>query len=683
MQTALAAATKRPALTVTCEDHIQHFASYQTPAGGDALNAACIAADNSIVRCYVSRQGFTSTINVQRITDPTVAAQWTPWTALAFGNGNCFQDGGAAISKWPDNSLHIYVQQGTGGNAIWNWYSTDNGVTWAGPGVIASPPGGALCKGIGSAGNNDVFFLYDVFGGEAMGCCIYSAGAWSAIKTWPYAPLQAGNGLAPVWVPAQGHYYIPHSDGYGLYAVYFDGVATWNGTPTYIAPATSTAIGRLYPTIFYDASSGLYSLTVCEYDSGFLTGTVYQYPRVRQSFDLVHWSNGFILHPMTAEYGATLLSLPVPYTGSAGARTYIVTMYNIFSAPMYSQANTAQYLDISNAILSYTRHEQIGKAAKLTLLLDNASGQYNALINVGNGGPYTPIGKNTTIKLSEGYYTGTPPITKDVVLVGTYRISNVVFERTPEANYILIVADDMTKNLDLESRYQMTYTNQTLLFLVQEVCARGGIFSFAFNANIGTQQTQVIPTFTLKAGQTYRKALNELCQTYGLVYFLEQNETLFFTELTSGDPSIWSYTPEWEVVHFGTAETRSNHIIVSGKPPVGGQVGSLTIAEAYDDVNARDTNIERLIHYVDSKLVTVAECQLKANFLLAQEQRSQTVDSFVVPNNPALMLADVVTITDGAAHGSGQSGKVRLDGITVRYDAQKAEYSLTASAEGV
>lgn len=42
--------------------------------------------------------------------------------------------------------------------------------------------GGALTKGIGSAGNNDVFFLYDVIGGEAIGCSFFS-GTWSALKT--------------------------------------------------------------------------------------------------------------------------------------------------------------------------------------------------------------------------------------------------------------------------------------------------------------------------------------------------------------------------------------------------------------------------------------------------------------------------------------------------------------------
>jgi hypothetical protein len=104
LTTALNSVTRRPALTLTIEDHVIHYAAYQNPGTGDALHDACIASDNSIVRCYVSRNSFTSTCYVQRITDPTVASQWSTWTALSGSTNIMFQDGGIAISKWPDNS---------------------------------------------------------------------------------------------------------------------------------------------------------------------------------------------------------------------------------------------------------------------------------------------------------------------------------------------------------------------------------------------------------------------------------------------------------------------------------------------------------------------------------------------------------------------------------------------------
>ncbi|HZR41065.1 MAG TPA: hypothetical protein VFB12_13155, partial [Ktedonobacteraceae bacterium] len=80
--TALNNVTRRPALTLTIEDHVVHYASYQTPGTTDAWNDACIASDNSIIRVQVTRSGFTSNFQVQRITDPTQSAQWSSWTTL-------------------------------------------------------------------------------------------------------------------------------------------------------------------------------------------------------------------------------------------------------------------------------------------------------------------------------------------------------------------------------------------------------------------------------------------------------------------------------------------------------------------------------------------------------------------------------------------------------------------------
>src|SRR5579863_1698978 len=183
--TALDSTSRVPSLTLTVEDHVMHFATYQTPATADAWNDACIASDNSLIRCYVSRGGFASTCYVQRITDPSVPAQWSTWTALPGSSGVVFQDGGIAASNNPGgpNTLRVFAQRGTGGNQIYNWYSTDNGQTWSGPATVVTPPGGALTKGIGSAGNNDLFFLYDVIGGEAMGNSFYTS-SWSAMTTW-------------------------------------------------------------------------------------------------------------------------------------------------------------------------------------------------------------------------------------------------------------------------------------------------------------------------------------------------------------------------------------------------------------------------------------------------------------------------------------------------------------------
>ena len=676
LTTALNSTTRVPAITLTVEDHVVHYASYQTPNTADAWNDLCITSDNSIIRVQVTRGGggFTSTFQYQRIPDPTVAAQWSTWTTFSGGSGNMFEDAGCAVSN-SSGTLRAFAQRGTGGNQLWAWYSSDNGQTWSGPNVVVTPPGGALIKGMGSAGNNDIFFLYDVLGGESMGCSFYT-GTWSALNTWTLPPIAGGAGVAVVW--ANPNYTVIYSDGFTLAScLYNSSSSTWSSSST-IAPATSTAIARYVPRI--TLADGLYTLTCIESDSGILTGSVYSYPRMRQSADLVHWSNGMILHDITCTYGAIAFKLPTPHTGSAGSRYYIAAMPAVYSALTFQISHPIQYLDVSASVLSYQRLEQSDKPARLEVLLDNARGQYNNLVTLGNN--YQPIGLNSSLVLSEGYKTGSPPNMPDVVKVGTYHLEQIYVVRSPQEDHLLLVGLDLTRNLDLISRYQITYTNETLGYLVSEMCARGGLFSASLPGT--SQMSQIIPSFVLQAGQTYRHALDELCTTYGLVYFLDEAETLQFRELSTSDPSVWSYQPEVELVSFGNNDQRANHIIVSGKPPTGGLSGTLTTAESYDDANLHLVGVERLLHHVDPKLTTTTQCAQKASFLLLQEQRVQAIYTVTIPLNPALQLFDGITITDSAAPtGSGRSATCRIGHLLAHFDAQHGIDELQLVLEGM
>ncbi len=678
LDTALTAAlnstTRRPSITLTVEDHVVHYAPYQTPGTADALNDACVASDNSIIRVQVTRNGFASSFQVQRITDPTNAIQWSSWTTLPGASVTMFQDGGCTVSN-SYGTLRAFAQRGTGGSNIFAWTSTNNGVTWTGPVTVLTPPGGALLKGIGSAGNNDVFFLYDVSGGEAIGCSFYATGSWSSLTTWTLATIAGGAGLAVTWNGTL--YTIVYSNSYALATCTFTpATTTWN-SGVLIAAATSTAIGRVAPRLSF--ANGIYTLTSIEFDSGLLTGSVYSYPRMRQSVDLVHWSSGMIMHDLPSNYGVVLVSLPTPASGSAGPRTYLASLSTVYSASMFQSTNTAQALDISNTIVSYQRVEQSGKPARLEVIVDNAQGALNSFVTTST--TYQPIGLNASLVLNEGYRVGTPPTTNDTIKVGVYHIEQIHFVRSPVENHLLLIGRDLSRNLDLITRYQNVYSNQTLGFLITEVCAGAGLFSVMLPTT--SQVSQLVPSFVLQAGSSYRNALNELCTTYGLSYFLDQNEVMQFRELSVSDSSVWSYQPEIEAVSFGSDDQRANHIVVSGKPPLAGLLGALTTAEAYDDANLHMVGVERLLHHVDPKLTTITQCSQKAAFLLAQEVRSNIMHTVTVPLNPALQLLDSITLTDGIApRGSGQQATCRIIHIAIHYDAQNSLDEMQLTLEG-
>ncbi len=341
---AVNAKNRRPYISCTIEDHINHLQSSVSASNSDAYSDCVIANDGSIIRVRVTRNGFASNAQWQRITNPATGSQWTTWNTFSGGSGNIFQDASCAISN-NSGTLNAYFQRGDN-QALINWYSTD-GYTWSGPGTVLTPPSSALIKGISAAGNADVFFQYDVSGGEAIGCSFYSSG-WSSIHAWTLAAAQSANGLAVYWDGSV--YWIAYSDGYALKECTCNSSASaWTALPD-IASADSTAMTRISPRIA--KFDNLYNLICVEADSGFLTGSVYSYPRVRQSADLLHWSNGRIMQDVSSTYGVNLLEVTPP---SASRAVYVLSaMSGIQLNNDYQTSDTSEYLDVSSKIELYS-----------------------------------------------------------------------------------------------------------------------------------------------------------------------------------------------------------------------------------------------------------------------------------------------------------------------------------------
>src|SRR5579863_61135 len=97
MQTIINGHTKRPAISMSIEDHNEHLVQYENPNVGDGWNDWCLTGDNAIMRCYVDRvsgtSAFTRTFYYQKVTDPTVASQWSTWTEFPSAHHIIFQDG--------------------------------------------------------------------------------------------------------------------------------------------------------------------------------------------------------------------------------------------------------------------------------------------------------------------------------------------------------------------------------------------------------------------------------------------------------------------------------------------------------------------------------------------------------------------------------------------------------------
>ncbi|GAC1363797.1 MAG: hypothetical protein NVSMB44_21730 [Ktedonobacteraceae bacterium] len=674
---AVNSATHRPYVTLSAEDHIVHFGQFLVTSGNaDSLCDMGVMSDGSIIRVRVTRgtSGLQQSFQWQRISDPTNAAQWQSWTTFGGGSANMFQDGGCALMH-NGALLLAFAQQGSGGNALWSWQSNDGGQTWsATPATVLTLPGNVFIKGIASSGNNDCFFLYDVSGGQAIGATFLSS-TWSPLQTWTLPTLSGSSGLAVAW--QNNLYTLVYSDGYSLKACTTNNSATsWTTLPD-VATTTSTAIARFAPHLAY--IDGRYNLICVEADNGQLTGSVYAYPRVRQSTDLLHWSSGYILQEMPGATGTCFAKCTPP--GSGRARYVVACMQRIEFDSDFQSSDNSRYLDLSANILAYQRSEEIGRPGKMTLNLDNSHSSLTPFVAT-YGSSYQSIGLNTTLALGEGYKTGNPPGTPEAIGVAKYRIKQIIFERSPELSQIHIEAEDLSSLLDEVNRYQVSYSNQSLSWMLSDVCARAGLFSLALPTT--QQMNTAVLNFILHAGQKYRQALDELCRVGWLEYFLDQNETLQFRELSSSDSPVWSYAPEIATLTLGSADQRANHVIVIGKPPGDGFFGSITNGEAYDTTHMHTAGLERLLINSDPKLTTSSLCASKAAFILQQEQRDQVAHSITVPANPALQLLDVIAISDQPlALGTGKSTSARIYHSEVHFQPALGQYDMKLSMEGI
>src|SRR5580765_4252879 len=101
LTTAVGSKNRRPYVTCTIEDHINHLQQSVSASSSDGYNDCCIAADGSIIRVRLTRGGnaFQQTAQWQRITDPTNSSQWTTWNTFAGSTNVMFQDGGCAVSQ--------------------------------------------------------------------------------------------------------------------------------------------------------------------------------------------------------------------------------------------------------------------------------------------------------------------------------------------------------------------------------------------------------------------------------------------------------------------------------------------------------------------------------------------------------------------------------------------------------
>ncbi|MFI5269860.1 MAG: hypothetical protein ACHQ7M_20980 [Chloroflexota bacterium] len=323
---------------------------------------------------------------------------------------------------------------------------------------------------------------------------------------------------------------------------------------------------------------------------------------------------------------------------------------------MYTAGDASRNTDMSAQLLSYERKESLLRAGEYKVSVSNQGGQYNAAPG---------LARNGTLILNEGYVTAAGT---EVVNVATALVEHWYFTRAPGENELLIVALDQSRWLEVEAPLLLTYKNRAVLWLAMEIAARAGVFQLFWPGT--PSMGEVVASFAIQAGQTWRQALHRLVDVYGLEYVVRADGSLVLHDPSESIVSVWTWQNEIESAQLGQADLEANHIRVFAQ---GDQ------SEAWDYAAAEASSLERYRHIVDRAIGSNAQAAVRAANELLLEQRKASGGEIHVPINPGLELLDVVTVVDSAIN---VNQAYRCQAIAAEMDVLHATFDMTLQLTG-
>mgnify|MGYP001332726217 CR=1 FL=1 len=650
---AVSATGRQPVAQVRLADDKEHYTLLRQDTSAKLVDgcAACTAADGSLVRAALFDNGAAGTADlmVQRITDPTQSSQWTSWILLV--SASCEASQPISLSLNPGNVLRLFYADGPSAGATLKVFeSTTNGASWSSPGTVYA--GASSFFYLASAGNDDLFACRNsAIGVWDVQFFKKSSGVWQPPATWSLGTLSSMYGIAAAW---NGSAYLIalsawYTSGISIEAYQFDGASVWADL-NFVVPLDASNLGFQFRLPNVQLADGLFRLTYVEHDDGAVDGTIYERYRLTNSLDFVHWSCGPPASPqtLTSAQGA-------PFAKAFGSY-YVTTPTYTFSWPVYSATDASRNTDMSAQLLSYARTEALLRAGEYQLTISNQNGQYNAAPG---------LVRNGTLLLNEGYVTSAGT---EAVNVATASIEHWHFNRAPGENELVIVARDQSRWLDDEAPLLFGYTNRTVLWLAIEIAARAGLFQVFWPGTAA--MSQVIASFGIQPGQTWRQALHRLIDAYGLEYIVRADGALVLHDPGESVSSSWTWQNEVLAGQWATADLAANHVRVFSQSVQG---------EAWDYVTAEAVGLERYRHVVDRMLSSNTQAQLRAANELLLEQRKLRGGELHVPLNPGLEVLDVVTVID-AATSTNQT--YRCHGVEANADVLRGEFEMHLTLTG-
>ena len=634
---AVDAPARQPAMQFTLRDAAHHYALSHSDPRPAAANACFVDTSGALWRVDVSTERgiVAATVSYQRITDPSLASQWTAWTPLQTRVTGA---AGVAVGELPNGDVMVvYVTFTT----VYRRTSSDGGTTWGAPETLWNA--GRIVRALCYGGNGSIFLATDKSGGGVTVHRLYeSEGNWQADE-WTHGTFSACGGIGGTWDGTAWHLAlslwggVPGTTGTSIMACRTDGT-TWDPlTPIARVDDSTTRRNLLSPTV--ERWEQAFRVTYLERDHGIVSGLNFG----RWRYCTAHtWGIFSEATPVEDE----------SFTGFWWLRQdathyWLVNQETAHLYGGYAATNPEQFQDVTARVLDFRWEEEANETSNARLVLDDADRVLDERLG-------TTLRAGVTLDVQAGYVTGngvdTAPMAKLVVQDVTI---------LPDST-VRVEAADASVHARRRVAQTWAYSGRTLRALLAEAWYRAGALRMSDDGD--SRFARILPAFALHAGQRWQTMADRLTTLDGLWWRIEPDGTVH-CRFTGGDQTTWTYTGR-EFAGAWQRRNGINHVLVQGTGVLG---------EAWDWDAVRSLGVAQTALVTDSQLTQATDCQSRAEAVLAEARRGNNAYSVDVPYNPALQTGDVVDFqTPGFTHG-----KLRIARISHRFTPQEAEFTMT------
>ncbi|MCC7361229.1 MAG: hypothetical protein IT317_17215 [Anaerolineales bacterium] len=575
-----------------------------------------------------------NTVDIQKVTDPTVSSQWTTWTNLLAGG---VPQAVMHAVLWTGTYV-VLVYQSSADGKIYSRRSTD-GVTFSAAAVSYADPAPAHLASLGGvsggASNSGLAVYYN--GHIYFGAYNAAADTWSALEDTGLATSAAtAPTLAGFYDAARARHVLlaatVQAVAWARYAVF---ALARTAPGVFGAPVPYLHANRgvyAYLAVSAEALNGYWWLVVGRARPGTSSSTYY----LAASDDGLHWEDGYPLGGPIAGWLEPLGAL----TGDP-AQLYLANEAQVLrsTAPAYWSG-----LTVARAALT----AGAGDGTGITALVDNRAGAA------------TEPALNSVFTLERGY---TVDGVDYAVAAGTFWVTG--YRYLGRGALLEVTAVDAAGRLaGWTADQSFALRGARVDTLVEHLCALAGAHAVSFDASPLWAVT--VANFTLAGGGSALAALRALQARVPFEWTAQADGSLYCW-LPAASPTAAATFGAADGEHalwpgeFG-ASAAVNFVSVAGAPPA--TVGS----DAYAAAEVLAAGRRWVALSAQPRLTLNADADALAAALLIGAREQARAGAFDCPPHLGLEPGDVIEVNDGTY--AAEAGPWRVARVEEHYGAR-------------